>query len=292
MLFVLAFLVAAWINLAASQHVNIPDLSAFLDADQWSHISNRSSIQCTWTAHTSEGVAKEEATFTVDSIVEVLHSLHVAASDRTGGPIVNTHISILESHSPDTILSVPVSSPGKLSVTIIEVTKQYHLTPEEVMLCAEMLLASRRINVVLPFQVALERTYVTKHNTEALERLHRGAAFLVPPADTIDIFHDKKLFADWMVSNNMSYLLPTVYKTIEEVAYPAVIKATTNTGGHDVIVVQSRGMLEQEIQNFGNKPYIIEEAISGEIEVRESVLSEPVAFMLYFLCLIVTWHQL
>ena len=252
--------------MAASQQVNIPDVSAFLDAEKWAQISNRSSIQCKWTVHTSEGATQEEASFSMETIYETLQSVRLASTDHSGTHIDKDYIGMIEAHNTDAEITVPTTSPGGRSVSVIDFDIHFHFSVEG-MLCAEMLLANKRITIVLPFQEGLEQNYLRRHNTEALERLYRGAAFLIPPAETIAIFHDKKLFAEWMASNKMRYLLPIVYKTIAEVAYPAIIKATTSTGGHDVVVVRSRYHLEAEILRFGGHPYMIEEAISGEIEV-------------------------
>ena len=273
MLFALAFL-AAGLRIGASQLTNLPDVSAFLDAEQWGHISKHNSVHCTWTVHTSKHVTKEEATYSIETIVDVLHAARVASTNHTGSQIDNTHISMIEAHHADTHIVVPATSPGGRSVTIIDIPKHFHLTPEG-MLCAEMLLANKTVNAVLPFLEESEQNYVHKHNTEALERFYRGAVFFVPPADTITLFHDKQLFADWMVSNNMSYLLPTVYKSNEEVVYPAVIKATTKTSGHGVVVVESLEELKKEIHRMEHQPYIIEEAITGKIEVSGGTILAP-----------------
>ena len=255
--------------MAASQHINIPDISAFLDADKWNQISNHNTIHCKWTVHTSESVVKEEASFSMETIYEVLHAARVAPTNFTLAHMRNSPIRMMESHHPDSKILVPAVSPGGRSVSIADIPKHLHLSPEG-MLCVEMLIANKHINVVVPFQETSEENYVHKHSAEALERFYRGAAFLVPPAETITIFHDKKLFADWMLSNNMSYLLPTVYKSKEEVVYPAVIKATTKTGGRGVVVVESLAELEAEIHHMNGSPYLIEEAITGKIEVCET----------------------
>ena len=266
MLFVVAFLLLTGPCMVASQQIDISSVSAFLDAEKWSQISNRSSIQCKWTVYTNESATQEEASFSMETIYETLHDARMASTDRTGSRLVGTDIGMVESHNMDSKVVVPETSPGGRSVTVFGFDIHFHFSVEG-MLCAEMLLANKRINVVLPFQEGLEQNYLRRHNTEALERLYRGALFLIPPAETIAIFHDKKVFAEWMASNNMEYLLPTVYKTIAEVAYPAVIKATTSTGGHDVVVVRSRYHLDAELRRFDGHPYMIEEAISGEIEV-------------------------
>ena len=265
MLFALAFL-AAGLRIGASRHVTLPDVSAFLDANKCVQILLHNSVHCTWTVHTSRGTTKEETDFTVETIVEALEAVRVSSTSHTGSQFDNTHISILESHATNTSTVLSATSPGGRALTVIGFDPHFHTSPEG-MLCAEMLLANKRVNVLLPFQEAIELNYVRKHNTEALERFYRGAAFLVPPTDTVNIFHDKQLFAEWMVSSNLRHLLPTVYKSKKEAVYPAVIKATTNTGGRNVVVVHSRDELEEVIRQLDHQPYIIEEAITGKIEV-------------------------
>ena len=267
----LAFLGTAGLNIVASQQVDLSSGSAFLDLNMWRKISRRTSVQCKWTVHTSDGVTQADVKYPINAIFEALQSVRSEATNHTWHQRPSEqHIHLLESHGPSTHIDVPAASPGGRSVKIYNLEVNFLLYTIEGILCAEMMLATKLVNVVLPFQEEIEYIYLHKHSPGALERLFRGAAILVPPAETITLFHDKKLFADWMESNNMSYLLPTVYKSAEEVVYPAVIKATTKTGGRGVIVVKSRRELDDEINNFGNQSYIIEEAISGEIEVIQS----------------------
>ena len=112
------------------------------------------------------------------------------------------------------------------------------------------------------------RTVVIPLMEVHIERRPRGCGALVPTPEALAIFGDKGRFADYMETHRLAHLCPTSYGSIEDAAFPCVIKRTNLNGGCGVELAETperaRSILERE--PFAGHPCVIQALAPVRVE--------------------------
>ena len=76
---------------------------------------------------------------------------------------------------------------------------------------------------MLPTETHTEILLSAVHTTDVIEA-HFGLPFIMPKPSIVTMFTDKSQFSAWMVSHGFGEYVPAIYNSIDEVAYPALVK--------------------------------------------------------------------
>ena len=243
-------------------HSPAPNPSAIISDRDWTPLSRQPAVSCTWKVTYHDRAQTETATFPIGYIVDTLTSLQTSTSPSPAAEDEGSaFLRVLENeHAAD--YHVIELTQGGLMVSIIT-GLSYHSAGD--MVCMEMLLAERRLDVVLPFHESEELYMINKHPVEYLERLYR-ASFLIPPPAAVSTFSDKSDFAQYLHDHGLGMYLPTIFHAVEEVTFPAVAKVDEGTGGRGVYIVQNRAELDVALKHIGDQSHLLEEAVPGDSE--------------------------
>ena len=109
-------------------------------------------------------------------------------------------------------------------------------------------------------------------------------ASLCPNPELLDLLGNKALFAAYLLANNFTAYLPTLYESEEAVQYPCVVKSLELNGGSGIKLAWDRATLSQIIQDKQEcaEPCIVQAYIAGEQEyVTHAILHDGE----------ILWHQ-
>ena len=137
-------------------------------------------------------------------------------------------------------------------------------TPTD-LICLELSLIQRIVNVVLPIRTHAMLRLQLRHSRDFLES-HFGAIFALSQPETVMMLSNKSHFHTWMIEHDLGKFMPTAYQTPNEVQYPCLVKATNLGLGEGVYIVSNRSELDAAIQAEGVGSYIMSEAILGSIK--------------------------
>ncbi|WP_455757816.1 ATP-grasp domain-containing protein [Sulfurimonas sp.] len=113
-------------------------------------------------------------------------------------------------------------------------------------------------------QVVFAQNFVNKHR-KLLEE--NGIKFIINDKVMLDTFVNKKKFYHFMIDTNMSEYIPQYYKDVDDVKFPAIIKAQTGGNGRNMeIVYNKEELLSSEVDG------IVSEYIPDTIEYATHVI--------------------
>ena len=151
------------------------------------------------------------------------------------------------------------SSSTQSSLTVLGMT-----TPTD-LICLELSLIERTINVVLPIRTPVMLRLQRRHSRDFLES-HFGAIFAFSLPDTIVMLSNKSHFHSWMDKHQFERFMPNTYQTPSEAKYPCLVKATNLGLGEGVYLANNRSELDAAIRAEGMQSYFMTEAILGSVK--------------------------
>ena len=247
-----------------------PHRSVFLSPEQRASFNNTDHINCMWFSSSHDvflrdpSHARELRKYKL--LLDVARTALASIQSHRGPLEISTSELRVVEHWPVSAIPPANSRSGKA----VSILFGFNMTSPEQLLCLEVLMASRRVDVLLPYK-EWEHAIIQGFNDIDFLEWHFGVPILSTPLDTMMTFRDKGLFAQWMHDNDFSFFLPTIYHAPSDAVFPVVAKVTDGERGEGVGVAQSREELDHTIASFDGHGYIIEEAIQGKIEVRSDV---------------------
>ena len=140
------------------------------------------------------------------------------------------------------------------------------MTTDDDVICLELALMRRELDVVLPFDVDVEIKLASKHSVEILER-YFSAGLMMTDGKTADFMHNKKVFTHWLVESGYADYVPRVFDDPKTVVFPAVVKPSSKGFGTGIAIVHTDTELRNAILALDmENSIVIEEAISSPIE--------------------------
>lgn len=88
----------------------------------------------------------------------------------------------------------------------------------------------------------------------------------MPSKQIMDIFNDKKLFANWIVANGFGAYIPRTFTTVRDISYPCMLKQTDGVAGVGSYLVTDPASLTTAMHALKRKQYVMQEAILGSDE--------------------------
>ena len=244
-----------------------PLRSVFLSQEQWASLSSTDHVNCLWFSSSHDVFLRDpshaRALKKYKLSLEVAHTVLSSIQSHRGTLEISAAELRVVEHWPVSAIPPESSQSGKA----VSILFGFNMTSAEQLLCLEVLMASKRIDVVLPYKEWEHAIIQGFHDVDFLEQ-HFGIPLLSTPIETMTTFRDKGLFVQWMHDNGLSAFLPTIYQSTSDVVFPVVAKVTDGERGEGVGIAHSKDELDRTIATFSGHNYIIEEAIPGKIEVN------------------------
>ena len=104
-----------------------------------------------------------------------------------------------------------------------------------------------RFDVVMPQTISHESALIRRHSIPVLEA-HFGLPIIAPPSLPVTKLSDKGIFAEWMMTNNMTAFTPRNYPTKEDIVYPCLVKWARGVFGMGIFLANNENELEVAIK--------------------------------------------
>ena len=119
-----------------------------------------------------------------------------------------------------------------------------------------------RFDVVMPQTISHEASMIGRHSIPVLEA-HFGMPIISPPLLPVTKLSDKGIFAEWMISNNLTMFTPRNYPTKDAIKYPCLVKWARGVFGMGIFLANNEAELEIAIKKQPQGGWLYQEAIPG-----------------------------